>query len=443
VSHDSAGDATIDKEIFSDANRQFVLHDSRGFEAGEVGNLQIVKDFIDKRNAMPDIKDKIHAIWLCFGIPSAGGRIFETGVEKFLKWKVTGKLGTIPIIAIFTKYDELITRANWQMDPSLRQTLDEGRISELLKQDADAALKKVCIDPFEKQVKKKVPYITVSTRKGYENTLRDLVRLTFDNVREHVTGDASTVTAIAQRVNPGVNIDASIDVGKRKYWRGLASSVNFPGKTLQRCLEVIHVDIITIWSFQDPRELLYSREFQALMLNMVDDLAVRDAADPNKGIALGASALGTLFSVSGPAAPIVLPIFATFILAKWVYDVYTQSRDVLQRLMAYIVDLILFVQLLFSVAASSNLPISCRLIKTTFAAYNDSIAKTQVHSKIREHVANAGIFNRDRDSALNKIVELIKQHHEGCAEMIQMKDQILAFEFPEKDEQWDVSTSAR
>jgi hypothetical protein len=42
-------------------------------------------------------------------------------------------------------------------------------------------------------------------------------------------------------------------------------------------------------------------------------------------VPFGASALGTLFTVSGPAAPIVLPIFATFVLAKWVYDVYNQS----------------------------------------------------------------------------------------------------------------------
>ena len=51
------------EEIFSKANEQFVLHDSKGFEAGEADNLQIVKDFIKRRNDMPDIKDKLHAIW--------------------------------------------------------------------------------------------------------------------------------------------------------------------------------------------------------------------------------------------------------------------------------------------------------------------------------------------------------------------------------------------
>ena len=65
------------------------------------------------------------------------------------------------MIAIFTKYDELITRADWQMGGSLRARLDEEGISELLKKDADAALKKTI--PFEKHVKKKVPHITVSS----------------------------------------------------------------------------------------------------------------------------------------------------------------------------------------------------------------------------------------------------------------------------------------
>jgi hypothetical protein len=158
VSHVDAGKANIEDEILSEDNQQFVLHDSRGFEAGEEGNLKIVTDFIDKRNGMPDIKTSympfgmlLHSVAatsgfimtfrsrLCFAIPSAGGRIFETGVEEFLKLKVAGKLGTstcitifelykairlvkqltlviVPIIAIFTKYDELITHADFQMD---------------------------------------------------------------------------------------------------------------------------------------------------------------------------------------------------------------------------------------------------------------------------------------------------------------------------------------
>jgi hypothetical protein len=69
----------------------------------------------------------------------------------------------VPVIAIFTKYDELVTKADFQMSSSQRQKLDQAGISEQLKKDADVALKEICIVPFEKYVKKKVPHITVSS----------------------------------------------------------------------------------------------------------------------------------------------------------------------------------------------------------------------------------------------------------------------------------------
>jgi hypothetical protein len=53
----------INTEIISGDNEQFVLHDSQGFEPGEDSNYEIVKNFIKNRSAMPDIKDRIHAIW--------------------------------------------------------------------------------------------------------------------------------------------------------------------------------------------------------------------------------------------------------------------------------------------------------------------------------------------------------------------------------------------
>jgi hypothetical protein len=80
-----------------------VLHDSQGFEAGEVENFNKVKSFIDRRRNMPQVKDRLHAVWyvsciihpkcpfdvpmfrLCLLIPRAGGRLIESGDEEFLK----------------------------------------------------------------------------------------------------------------------------------------------------------------------------------------------------------------------------------------------------------------------------------------------------------------------------------------------------------------------
>jgi hypothetical protein len=58
-----AGKSEINTEILSEDNDQFVLHDSQGLEPGEVENLEIVQRFIERRSKMPDIKDKLHAIW--------------------------------------------------------------------------------------------------------------------------------------------------------------------------------------------------------------------------------------------------------------------------------------------------------------------------------------------------------------------------------------------
>jgi hypothetical protein len=63
VAHGIAGVSDINTEIIPPDNDYFVLHDSQGFEHGEGTNFATVKDFIERRSAMPEVKDKIHAIW--------------------------------------------------------------------------------------------------------------------------------------------------------------------------------------------------------------------------------------------------------------------------------------------------------------------------------------------------------------------------------------------
>jgi len=41
----------------------FHFHDSRGFEAGGIEELEIVKAFITERAQTRNLKDQLHAIW--------------------------------------------------------------------------------------------------------------------------------------------------------------------------------------------------------------------------------------------------------------------------------------------------------------------------------------------------------------------------------------------
>jgi len=41
----------------------FVFHDSRGFESGSTGELEIAWKFIEKKSAETELKNQLHAIW--------------------------------------------------------------------------------------------------------------------------------------------------------------------------------------------------------------------------------------------------------------------------------------------------------------------------------------------------------------------------------------------
>lgn len=60
----AGGVTDIKQEIqCTTANQQFVLHDSQGFEPGEVENLRIVQDFLRSRNKNVDIREQVDVVW--------------------------------------------------------------------------------------------------------------------------------------------------------------------------------------------------------------------------------------------------------------------------------------------------------------------------------------------------------------------------------------------
>ncbi|KAI6125664.1 P-loop containing nucleoside triphosphate hydrolase protein [Pisolithus croceorrhizus] len=110
VENDRSGKADINKELTSPENDRFILHDSQGFEPAESDNHKVVKAFIERRKMMRNLRDQLHAVWLCFQvtIPTHGERPLEEHAEIFLK-EAKIILGNIPVIVVFTKYDRLLT----------------------------------------------------------------------------------------------------------------------------------------------------------------------------------------------------------------------------------------------------------------------------------------------------------------------------------------------
>jgi len=157
------------------------------------------------------------------------------------------------------------------------------------------------------------------------------------------------------------------------------------------------------------------------------------------GMSMVGTMAGIVSALGGPAAPITMPIAGCFVLAKWVYDVYQRSHDTLRRLMAYIVDLTLIMQNVFWLAAIYHVPVSRRLVKLAYVAYKESIVKTDVHEDIKKYVEGQNVLDRlRRDSALEKIVELLNKNRINTEEMFGLQVDIGDVRFSGKDdESWN------
>ncbi|KAG1810483.1 uncharacterized protein HD556DRAFT_1454633 [Suillus plorans] len=426
IEHNKPGEAIINKEFTSPENDRFVLHDSKGFEPGEVENLTIVQKIIERRRNMPDLKDQLHAVWLCFQIPRAGRCLLETGTEEFLELKRNGTLGNVPIIVVLTKYDMLIEHVERNLDEaSLDESSDEA-FEELVKSTAKAEVQDTCIGPLEEFSGSDIPHATISTAKGYEETLTHLIEITESCVNQHLAPEAAVMTSVAQRVHPGLKIDALIKIGKQRYWKALTSCPMFKKHQMQDCLRVLHNDIIEVWNFRDSHHYLRSQEFRDLMMKMADKTQAGSTANPNTTLKFGLSMVGTIAGIvsalAGPAAPIVVPIAAGAVVVVWVREVYKMSHVVLQRFMAYIMHLTLVLQTLFIVSESQEL--TRRAIKLAVKSYVASSISEEVLTRIQDYVGGLAVLEHADKDTLDKIEEMMQFYKIDGAQITELAAQM-------------------
>ncbi|KAH8983751.1 hypothetical protein EDB92DRAFT_1557739 [Lactarius akahatsu] len=133
----------IDRPFAFASNPQFIFHDSPGFETGDKSQLKKVQSFIEKRAKSTEVDDQLHAIWLLslsrvIALPNFWRRFcFIPNTARFLldlekNFFNEQRAGNIPVIAIFTKFDHLISQV---YDANLEE--DENReVAERLLKDS-------------------------------------------------------------------------------------------------------------------------------------------------------------------------------------------------------------------------------------------------------------------------------------------------------------------
>ncbi|KAH9058928.1 hypothetical protein EDB83DRAFT_2675655 [Lactarius deliciosus] len=380
------GEADVQQEFVSPNNQFFVLHDSKGFEPGDLSNFDTVREFIRQRSG-PEVPlgERIHGLWLCTETPTAGGRVFETGDEKLLQFAHKDQ---VPIVVVFTQYDRLVRTK----EDGLREDhphMDPTRLRDRGVEEAQKAFQD-CLESLKRTMNRlKIPmprYATVSVRPGHQEDVSSLVKITRDVVRERVKGDAWVLWVISQRESIPVKIDACVTKGISYYSQALRNTSRRgapeSGLTLLHdWIRVVHKDIITCWNFKG--EVLNSPEFRQLMLCLVQDIHTKpNTILPNVDVI---SQFVKLATASAPIVPPVAILGLSYTFVEWLSTTLLEEVPSVQRLLiAYVVDLVGVLRELFDITLRPDLALTptWKELQAAFESYERSYSRQRIHNSI-------------------------------------------------------------
>ncbi|KAF7328138.1 G domain-containing protein [Mycena venus] len=398
----------IETEIKTPNNDRFRLHDSMGIEPGDRKKFEITKRFFENRcSEDTPIEDRVHIVWLCIQIPTSGQRLFEAGDVEFLKLAFDLE---VPILVVFTKFDRLVSR-------ELMRTLDllEPEAMAHAVAAAEATFRTICLEASMDIDRRIVDQYARTSGLGIRHlddsalsALAGLIEKTRVLGKTHIEGVTWWTFAMAQRASVEQKIHGSIDIGMRRYWRGLASSTKFANMSLKKCLEIVHQDIIDSWNIYDPNHYLSGEEFHDQIKSLVQlvtpelldsKLPDLDTIEHWLGLAVGPAS-----PLLGPAS-LAIGLSAWFV--KWATRIYETTPEVLRCFIGYIVDLTLILDEIFRLVISRRTPGSSLTqveVNIAVETYRNT-GMQAVHGEIRKYV-NKATFAEILDS--NKAEEKVK-----------------------------------
>ncbi|KAF9457586.1 hypothetical protein BDZ94DRAFT_198335 [Collybia nuda] len=225
---------SIDCEIQPEGNPYLLLHYAPYIEPDSDNAIQIIQNFIKHRSQLPDVKERLHAIWVFVEIPITCVPLMEPGLEKFLDRMK--KEGLIPnFIVIFTKFDRLVDMERYSMiqagqaKPTFDVTWGYAK-SRFISEH---------IFPFEGRMGKAISHLFVSVYDQYRATLCELIELTLKIVVQHIL-EAAIVLGISQKISASVKIRICVKLGVENYWREQ---------------EIVHNEIVKVWNFDDGQNV--------------------------------------------------------------------------------------------------------------------------------------------------------------------------------------------
>ncbi|KAH9014628.1 hypothetical protein EDB85DRAFT_860137 [Lactarius pseudohatsudake] len=368
------GKADINVEFRPGDNRYLIVHEYSCLDsqASNSQDLQAIRDFITHRtDPSRSPSERLHAVWICVPASDAiAGRLGD-GVEEILG------LRNVRLDSPSEAHERARTRAHTMYEDSCRQLFHKDP------RDVPAE-----IVSENSRFVDLIDNLVVTTDRLITNSRAPSASARSGQGAKQRVGAVPLAWSAALRVNHDIIIQASIEVGRSRYWRSLLSSLDFADQPLKNCVNIIHLDIVEIWNMNDKRGYLSSDIFKAKMSHLVKDLA---------------GSANTTLGSSGPRAR------AGDDYADWVHEVYRRSQENVRCIMGYIVDLTVILDGIFRITTGE---ISPNHAQQVFERHAKSRHRDAIHREIESFITEAFTVRSSvpqKDLVLEKTIDLIKQ----------------------------------
>lgn len=202
------GEHDIEEAFESDLHPGIIIHDSEGFQAGNSKEVSAFKKFLKARSGSPDIRQNLHAIWLC--IDTDTDRPVQSALANVLQ-EVIEICPLTPVVIVCTKKDKYLLFNRGKMNEtellSARETIFRQKFAE----EPETS-------PFWPELKANFAFVS----KDDQDSIKALIQMTMESFSSPIVSE----TMVAAQVP---DIDAKMDQAIEKTLKLLRATVAAAG----------------------------------------------------------------------------------------------------------------------------------------------------------------------------------------------------------------------
>ncbi|KAH7253079.1 hypothetical protein NW759_013706 [Fusarium solani] len=269
---------------FPGENENLVLHDSGGFEAGDLKCVDEIHKFIKHRREQPNLADQLHCIWYCISCRS--NRPIESAEKEFF---LNADVGDIPVVVVFTQFDTLVDDHFCQLRRRQRNRGKAVDMDQLERDAMNAAIADYDSNyrgQFEREFGRRLRVAIIRLSMPQPDDGEPMETSGVDSLVKETRGmlledGLKLLWTAAQCHSADMKLKESIKLGMDVFWKAVGTSsipfIPFVGATaIYSAFIKILKTINTIWGIPSCTPLLHDSKVRNLFLQGCFDASAGD-----------------------------------------------------------------------------------------------------------------------------------------------------------------------